>query len=266
MAKAQFFVDRAVASGNLWNASFVTLTPSSEVSALPGANSQNPERATVWRSVTGTGEASIDLDLGAGYASYPVTGAALANVKLIGAHADRAVKLQTRGNGGSPGAATDVGTFDTQDATNLIAYLNFVPTSARHWRLLWSNADSESDYAELGYAFLGSYFEPTINFSVPSDFPYDTYSTVRRSDGGQKSVTARATYAEAALSFMELPAADFNALRAIYALVGTAKPFFIVLDQTRDWLNYFAHFTRIAQSVGRSAERQTFNCVCEEWL
>jgi hypothetical protein len=264
MAKAQFFVDRNVAgTGNLWNASFATLTASSEVSALPGANTQNFERATIWRSVSGTGEASLDLDLGAGYTAYPVTGVALANVKLVGAGV---VKLQERGNAGSPGAASDVATLPTQDSRRRITYVTFAAVTKRHWRLLFTNPGADDDYAEIGYAWLGSYFEPGVNWSVPAEFPYVDPSIVRRSQGGQKSVVQRDPYYTAALQFRDIVDADFDALHAIFEIVRTTTPFVLALDAAEPWQNLLASFLQVTPQRGRSVGRTTWQCSVEEWL
>ena len=265
MAKARLFVDRNVASGNLWNCAAATLSGSSAVSALPWTNTQNPERTTIARSATGTGEAYIDIDLGAGYASYPVTAIAVANVKLLGAGV---LKLQERGTSGSPGSATDVVTLPSQDAQRRIAYAYPAATvTKRHYRLLFTNPTSASDYAELGYVFLGSHFEPGVNFSAPADVGYEDPSQERRSDGGQKTMVARATYYEGKCLFREMLDADFDAMEACYALVTGGLPFFQILDATRARLNALVRITGgLAVPVTTSPGRSSCEYAWEEAL
>lgn len=264
--KTRFFVDRNVANGNLWNATFVALSGSTTAAALPWTNTQNPERMTVGRSATGTGTAYIDIDLGANYASYPVTAIAVANVKLIGSGV---LKLQERGTGSTPGSATDVATLPTQDAFRKIAFAYPAATvTKRHYRLLFTNPGSDNDYAELGFVFLGSYFEPGVNWSSPSEFGYDDPSLVRTADGGQESLRTRTPYYEGALEFRDILQADFDALHTIYDICVTAgAPFFLMLDEDQDWQNALVRFSGGIRPVrGRSPGRLTFNCAYKEWL
>ncbi len=266
MAKTRIFVDRNVANGNLWNAATAALTGSSAASALPWTNTQNPERLTVGRSATGTGEAYLDIDLGAGYASYPVTAIGVANVKLLGTGV---LKLQELGVAAAPGAATDVVTLPTQHTYRKIAYA--YPAAAvtkRHYRLLFTNPTAVSDYAELGFVFLGSYFEPGVNWSAPADFAYQDPSQIRASDGGQESLRQRTPYYEAGLEFRDLSQSDFDAMHAIYDLVqGIGTPFFLVLDADQGWQNALVRFTSgIHPNRGRAYGRTSFLCSYKEWL
>lgn len=240
MAKARLLVDRNVTSGNLWNCSAATVSGSSAVSSLPWSNTQNPERTTIARSSTGTGTANVDIDLGAGYASFPVTAIAVANVKLIGTGV---LKLQERGTAGAPGAAVDVVTLPTQDSLRKIAYAFPSSLTKRHYRLLFTNPTAASDYAELGYVFLGSYFEPTWNYSAPADMKLEDPSEARRSDGGQETRVVRPSYYTGLCEFSDLPDADFDALEAVYARVAGGAPFFQVLDTTRPRMNCLARIT-----------------------
>lgn len=265
MAKARFFVDRGVAAtGNLWSASTSTVSASSEATALPAAATRNPDRTYPWRSAVDTGEAALDLDLGTGYTSYPVTAVALANVRLLGTGV---VKLQERGTGSSPGTATDVLTLPAMDAGRRITYgYPASPVTARHYRLLFTNPTSAEDFAEVGYVFIGQYFEPAVNFSTPADFPYEDPSVARVSESGQATFVERTPYYAGDLTFSDLAQSDFDALHAIYQIVRGTTPFFLVLDANQAWQNALVQIVGgLGINRGRSVGRTTVRCPYQEW-
>jgi hypothetical protein len=261
MAKARLCVDTNVSTGNLWNLAAAALTAFSEVTALPATLSQNPDRTKIYRSLTQTGTQTIDIDLGAAYAA---TCCAIANPKLVGAGT---LVIQQRGSAGAPGAAVTVGTLSTVDPDSLVSFVCFASTTARHWRLLWSNPGGASDYAEAGYVFLGQYYEVTVNVTSPIDLPRKALSTINTSDGGQKTVTRRSSPTQIPASYSDFPAADTDAIRAIYRIVDIGTPFFFLLDVSTAWLNWLVSFTDgFTPGISRGPARFNQRAAMEEWL
>lgn len=260
MAKSQLFVDRNVTTGNLWQVAAAALTASSAASALPATNTQNPDRTKTWQSAQNTTTQYIDIDLGA---SYAATGVAIANLRLLGAGA---LKLQQRGTSGSPGAAVDVATLPAMDARTQVTYVTFGTVTARHWRLLWTNPTSASDYASAGYVFLGQYYETTVNPSSPLDLPRLPLSTARTSDYGQKTFQRKGDLYTVRLQYRDLPEADSDAIRAIYEIVQVTAPFFYVLDNTRGWQSWLVRMSGFTPGISRGYGRFNQDVTVEEAL
>ena len=213
-----------------------TLTASSEATALPVEASQDVDRSYIWRSLTETGTQEIDIDLGSVLA---VTAAAVANVKLVGTGV---LELYERGDGGSPGSATLVDTLSTQDGDRRTAYVHFGSESHRHWQLKWTNPTSASDYAELGFAFLGTYFEPAVNVNPPRMAESDP-SVVRASVDGQRRTAARTRVLSGAWQWTDISAADRDSLAALWTSHGARIPLFATLDTSLDWTTVFHYLT-----------------------
>lgn len=232
MARARFLVD--LTYGNLYSAAASTVTASSAATGLPVAFSQSPDRSQVYRSATSTSVVDVTIDLGA---SRSVNGWAVANIKLVGTGA---LALYQHGTAGSPGAGVLVATITAQDAQRKVAFSFFAAVSARHWSLKWTNPTSASDYAELGYAWLGTYFEPSVNYSVPMPQRMVDPSLIGRSSSRQRTVQREDVYFEAAPVFTDVPEADRDSFQTLFELAQAATAIFIVLDTTRAWMGYLA--------------------------
>jgi len=222
---------------NLYTASATTLTASSAATALPIEASQDIDRSYVWRSLTETGTQEIEIDLGSVLA---VTSVAVANVALVGTGV---LELYERGDGSSPGSATLVATLPTQNDDRRTAAAFFASQSHRHWQLKWTNPTAASDYAELGYAHLGTYLEPTINVSVPLPLEEIDPSAVRLSIDRQRRAATRTRYTVGRFVWAYLPDADRDNLRALWETAGVARPLFAVLDTSLAWTSWLIYLT-----------------------
>lgn len=231
MANIRFLYD------NKYTATATVLAASSSVSALPVSASQNPDRSYGWRSSTGTGVQTIDIDLGSVLA---VTACALANVRVLGAGV---VELYQRGDAASAGAATLVATFAAQDRDTRAAAVTFATQSHRHWQLKWTNPGSASDYAEVGYVFLGTYVEPTVNVMVPIPQSRVDPSIESMSSGGQKSYSTKTAYMTGALKWDAVLVAQLDQLRTMFDAIGVRTPLFILLDSALSWTLWYARLT-----------------------
>lgn len=234
MAKIRF----ADTSRNLWVATASALTASSSATGLPVANTQHPDRTKVWRSTTGTGTPTIDIDLGS---SQAVTSLIVANVKLVGTGA---LLLYS---GASLGAETTLrATMPAQDRDTRVSFAFFGSASARYWRLKWTNPTSASDYAEVGYVHLGTYFEPTQNVSVPADITRIDPSVESVSVDGQQTFARRTKVFRGAWTVVNIPEAQLDTYRALWDALGASGVFFQVLDDALPWTSWYC---RIAGSM-----------------
>lgn len=222
-------------SRNFWPALTSTLTASSAAVGLPATNSQHQDRTKVWRSVQGTGTATLDVDLGS---SLSPTCLCVANVKLVGAGA---LLLYTGATLGSE--TTLVATMPAQDRDTRTSFAFFSATAGRYWRLKWTNPGSASDYAEIGFVHLGTYFEPTQNVMVPADVSRVDPSVTSESVDGQATFSRRTKVFRGAWLFQEVPEAQLDIYRANWDAAGVAGAFFQVLDTALPWTSWLSRQT-----------------------
>lgn len=221
---------------NRYTASTTTLTASTSQAALPVAASQNPDRSYVWRSLQQVGVQTIDIDLGS---VLDVTTVAVANVKLLGSSA---LELHQRGDAASPGAAVLVATLATQDADTRAVAAFFTQQSHRHWQLKWTTAGG-SDYAELGYAFLGTYLETSVQ-TAPPTFSRADPSVARFSLDRQATFAQRTSFAYGDWEWRGIrEQSDVDLLRTLYRTFGRRAPFFAVFDTSKSWTTWLCRLT-----------------------
>lgn len=235
------------------------LTASSEASALPVGATQDPDRSYVWRSLTETGTQEIDIDLGSVQA---VTACAVANVTLVGSGV---LELYQRGDADTPGSATLVGELPSQDAARRTAVLFFASQSHRHWQLKWTNPGADSAYAELGFAFLGTYLEPSININAPLDVRLVDPSEIRASLDRQRRTVTRTTYLAGRYTWEDVPTADRDSLDALYRSLGRRRPLFVTIDTALTWSTVLSYLTSpLAEPFGELAGRYQLGMEWEE--
>lgn len=230
---------------NLYGAATTALTASSEASALPVKASQNTDRTYVYRSGTVSVAVTIDIDLGSVNA---VSAVAAANLVLF---SGGALELYHRGDAGTPGAAVLVTTLPAADSDTRVAFAFFASQSHRHWQLKFTNPGAVSSYVELGYAFLGTYYEPTVNVSVPTDVQLVDPSVGVASVDGQKTFSQRTGYFAGSFQIADAPEAIVTNLRTIRRTVGARTPIFVVLDTALTWSAWLLRFaSEIEHSLG----------------
>lgn len=233
---------------NRYTAAATVLVASSAVSALPVAASQNQDRSYVWRSTTDTIVQTIDIDLGSVLA---VSAVALANVALLGTGV---VELYERGDAGAAGAATLVATLPAANAYTRTTFAFFASQSHRHWQLKWTNPTAASDYAELGYAFLGVEVEPAVNVIVPAALARQDPAVAGASVDGQKTFATRTKYYAGAWEFDHVLEAQLEQLQTLFEALGTSGAHFVVLDTALAWTCWYV---RMAGPVGVRLELAT---------
>lgn len=227
MAKIRFlYNDLAAAAASVAAAS-------SAVSSLPAANAQNPDRTLVWRSSTGVGDAWVSFDLGS---AQSVTAVAVANITI---HPGGSAKVQWSTDNAS---WTDYGALPAADVDTAVTFVFGGTFSKRYWRIYFTNTGAVSSFVEAGYVFVGTYFEPTINVSVPIAAPTDTLSKIVESLDGQRSTTTRRQRVTGAWKWGDIPDADLTTLQTIYRTCDIGIPLFQVLDTTRSWTAWLVYF------------------------
>lgn len=230
---------RFLTIANLWSAGETTITGSSEAAALPVALTAQTERGKVWRSLSDIANQWAQADLGS---ALSVTCCAIANPKLQNAGS---LKLQRSSDGS---AWTDVDTFPAADVETNVTYLFFDALAYRYWRVLSVNGNGAiADYAEIGYIYLGTYFEPATNVTTPLNVKREDPSVWSSSPDGQITTTTRTAYASWANQFEAVDESDLTNFRTLFRSVGRRIPFFCVVDQSLTWS---AWLCRTASELG----------------
>lgn len=219
---------------NRYTASATVLVASSALSAMPVSMTQTTDRNNLWQSATGTGVQTIDIDLGS---VLSVSIVALANAKVLGTGV---IELYQRGDAGAAGAAVLVTTIAAQDVQTRAVAALFAAQSHRHWQLKWTNPTAASDYAQLGFAFLGTYDEPVVNVMVPMPQGCVDPSVVSVSIDGQEAWATRTKYHQGVFRFDAVVQAQLEQLQTMFQAIGVATPLFIVLDQNISWMTWLA--------------------------
>lgn len=228
---------------------------SSQNASFPASNLFTfPRRSKVWRSSTVSSAQYLSWDLGA--TSQPKAFIAIGrkdvpiNISTSGA----TIKLL--------GNDTDVWTSPSYEKA--ISYdtraLQIISSTAlashRYWRLSIDDTSNTDGYIELGWCFLGDYFEPSSGSAVfPLSAGYIDYSTTSYSLAGQSYSEIRGYTEQFGLRWQYLDKTDKEAIDVIFDEYGTHTPFFIVLDPDSvigSTANYYTRYVKFAQPIAWS--------------
>lgn len=213
---------------NLWTEAGISA--SSEVTALPAAASQHPDRSYVWRSLNDVSDKYLTVTLGNSAAATMV---GVANLRRLNAGA---VILQQAGNGASPGAWADVVTLPDADPITRVTLAFFDTITAKHWRLKFENGiPATADYAEAGVVGLGEYYEPERRMAAQFDMPVIDPSVLTHSVDGQETGTARTQFTMFDVSFIAAPDEDHENLLALYRMLTVRTALFLSLHESHSW-------------------------------
>lgn len=213
---------------NLWTEAGISA--SSEVTAMPAAASQHPDRSYVWRSANDTSTKYLTITLAV---EAPATMVGIANLRRVNGGA---VTLQQAGSGASPGTWTDVVVLPDADPITRVTLAFFDSVTAKHWRLKFANGVALSaDYAEAGVVGLGVYYEPERRMAARFDMPIHDPSVITRSVDGQETGTARTQYTMFDVSFIAAPDEDHEDLTALYRLLTVRTAIFLSLHESHSW-------------------------------
>lgn len=222
MAKLRFLWNNLIDQG--------ILGASSEDTEFPVENIQNELFLKHWRALGYAGEwVCVDLS-GSDIADNTVRAWAIKYHNLSYASGDdyaiQASAVDLCGSGG-PGS----GELNESFAPTPEICVGFFASDQifNSWRFLLDSSGSKAgiDYQKIGRLFLGDYFEPTYDPSVPPTVEKVDDSPIVRSSQGQDYATIVAGYDIVTYRWGHLPAQDIAALEEIYESVGTHEPYFI---------------------------------------
>jgi len=114
------------------------------------------------------------------------------------------------------------------DSTIRIGY--WASQSKQFVRFVISDVQNAAGYAELGIAFLGTYAQPSITYTIGWKKRWVELSTVGMADRGASWQTSRPRLREHSLSWSEIPDADRVLIEAAAAACPLGKPLFLALD------------------------------------
>lgn len=213
----------------LWDNKFdpATLAASEEAAGFDVERIQFEQFLKAWRS-TGLSAVTVDANLGAAedikaFFAYYVNLREGASFK-IQADADPAY--------GSLDVDDTIAITADMESFGIIGKFWTAAQAYRYWRQLISDDASGHPlgYIYEGRAFLGDYFQPSYRPSVYAVLQDIDPSTILVSLGGQKTTNILSQYQRYEFQWSNLPPADIDALRAIFASVGVHKAIFIVMD------------------------------------
>lgn len=110
----------------------------------------------------------------------------------------------------------------------------------------FNEAESYFDYARIGRVFIGDYFRPIANFNrsyVPTE---EDDSMILQTIENQSVSNVTSRYKTIAYEFEDVCAADFAKFMAMWNMVGTATPFWIVQNAGR-WYDQTYYVTFMNQ-------------------
>lgn len=208
-----------------------TITASSENASFPATNLQHPFRTKVWRTAGATaGTANLVVNHGAAVA---VSAVILTNYSWTAAPGTLNLEFNATDSWGAPSATealTWVATPDTYGNPNLIIKV-FAAKTYQYNRLnvVYSPGAVPTDW-DLGNIFLGSYFEPALNY-LPNGREYTADdSMVSLSINGQRHADQLAKYRKKEFGFYFQTAAQWLYFQDLFNTVGVVKPLWIAFD------------------------------------
>lgn len=100
------------------------------------------------------------------------------------------------------------------------------------WRFILSSVASKAsgEYQRIGRIFLGNYFEPKYDISIPPEVVEVDDSEILQSRQGQEYANIITRYEIVSYLWKALPEADIAQMKTIFQAIGKHKPFFICED------------------------------------
>jgi hypothetical protein len=205
---------------NLVDAGTTTLTASSEDVYLPVSNLANALRKRIYKSGTES-DTTITIDLGAAYTPTAI-------ILLDCAFGDNVPDF-TLYSSPDNSTWTSRATWTMGGGTNTTAQL-FAGVAVRYWKLVIGR-DYDDNPITIGRMFFGTYYSAT----EPPDYdgvtitPTDP-SVPQLSAGGQEYTDLKEHYDLVDLKFSEIPDEQTTKFRDVFASLGMAVPFFLLIE------------------------------------
>lgn len=204
----------------------VTVTASAEATGYPATNLSSSASWKIWRSSVTVGDQWVKFDLGA---SRAMTGCLLRYASL---HVGGSVRFQANATDtwGSPTIDTVFTVPSTVRSRNLSL---FFATQTQRWvRIYFTNTAAVSQAVELGIAFPSDPL--TLTYPVRDGVSINIADLTLNlsSIGGQQQADRRAQRITYAVDPNVLDPTTRSALIDVMIAVGTALPFFFILDDS----------------------------------
>ncbi len=186
------------------------------------------DRDTQWEA-TGCAEESITLDLGR---ASEVQALVLADHNL-GPGAQATLMADDAADWDSPAYRQDL----PVTSPHLVYFLEPAP-SHRHWRLRLRDAANPGGALSAGLLYLGSFFEPSRNFSTRWSRGLGALRTTNTTSAGKLTGDTRGIFRSFSLSFQGITPADVAGFEAMFQEVhqagsGRLSPIFFTPDPGR---------------------------------
>lgn len=225
---------------NLIDDPLAALVASSENAEFPVENIQHELFLKHWRSESGNPDTEICVDL----SSLPVSGRdvrawVIKNHNLDAAdcevQASNTDDLCGSGSGFGSGAWSGSGygsghghpEWDSDcPEDDPVAGFFATPQNFNYWKFVLYGAGVDT-YDKIGRIFLGDYFEPSYDTTIPPEVTEADDSEILPSRQGQEYVNIVTQYEIVTYVWKALPASDIATMKEIFQSVGRHKSFFI---------------------------------------
>lgn len=197
-----------------------TVTASTEASGFPATNVQHIWLSRKWRSTGKTSE-WLKCDLGSEEAVQAVI--------LAGHNLTASAVVYVEANSIDSWSSPPVKELMTV-TDEVVIYLWEQSVSYRWWRFTFSDNSNPNSYLEVGRLFIGSYFEPSVNFDWKEKTSWRSRSKIIESVGGQVTAIRRDQRRVWEYSFGFLNSTDIKAFREMWEAVDVVSPYFIIED------------------------------------
>lgn len=249
--------------GNIWNNATTRVVDAfSAIPALPATASQNPDRTYVWRSTTTTGDQWLRLSTGP--VGLGATCVAVANMRLHGSGGTAKLQSTTDPTGATGWADVAGASIAAQDGDSRTSFKFFTSPGVRiMWRIYFTNVGAVSDYVEVGYVFLGDYYEPDVNVTDGLNMDQVDPSVGVMSVDGQETFTIRTRYTTGTMEFEAVSASTLALFQTMWRTIGATTPFFLVLDADQTWTCWYGRLVDRIQRQFREGSATLYNVSME---
>src|SRR5512135_2043401 len=237
-----------------------TLTASSEATGFPASNLTNPFRTKVWRTagaIPGMADLVIDHST-----PRTVTCVALVNYSWTSTPSTFTFEANATNAWGAPSFSQAL-TWAANPTANFnkgCIIQTFAGQTYRYNRLNVTYTPGDWD---LGKIYVGTYFQPTVNYSLDWSQNIVDPSIISRSIGGQDHIDQIEKYREFDFSFLVATQAQWESFQTMINYIGINTDLFIAFDYTDepDELTVYGKFTALpgAANIGPAYKRIGFS-------
>lgn len=198
-------------------------TASSAATGHPASHMAHPGRWKDWRSATGTGAPTLDVDLGSSLA-MSAFGAVDATILAGGL-----LTVQTKVLVGDPYTTLGSFIFPVFNPTGVVMLWSSV--TGRYVRFLFTNPSAVNAYAQLGVAFIASAVVTLAKTAPGPTFQRYDPSIHRRAIGGARSSVRRPKFTTYDGRQRLLTSTERDTYAAMWETVGATEPLIFALDE-----------------------------------